>query len=69
MRFLLNTIFIKQNKKKHDFNYFFFHIKGQILVRELWIGNLPNDCNQAILKKNLEIYGEIDNIDFFPKVN
>lgn len=38
-------------------------------MRELWIGNLPNDCNQAILKKNLEIYGEIDNIDFFPKVN
>ena len=47
---------------------FFFQISGQILVRELWIGNLPNDCNQAILKKNLEIYGDIDNIDFFPKV-
>ena len=38
-------------------------------MREIWIGNLPNDITDKSLKSTFEIYGTIDNIEIFTKPN
>lgn len=36
-----------------------------IFVRELFVGNMTQNCSEKDLQNNLGIYGEIENIDFF----
>jgi len=38
-----------------------------IRVREIWIGNLPNDITEKSLKNTFEVYGTVDNIEIFTK--
>lgn len=40
-----------------------------IRVREIWIGNLPNDITEKSLKNTFEVYGTVDNIEIFTKPN
>lgn len=40
-----------------------------IRVREIWIGNLPNNISKNDLKKILITFGEIDRIDVFSRAN
>lgn len=38
-------------------------------MREIWVGNLPQDINEKTLKKAFSVYGEVDNVEIFQKPN
>jgi hypothetical protein len=40
--------------------------KGDIRVRELWLGNLPETISENKLYSHFFIYGEIDKIEINP---
>jgi RNA recognition motif-containing protein len=44
-------------------------VAHNIRVREIWIGNLPNEITERTLKNTFEIYGTVDNIEIFQKPN
>ena len=44
-------------------------VAHNIRVREIWIGYLPNDISEKILRTTFEIYGTVDNIEVFQKPN
>lgn len=44
-------------------------LANNIQVREIWIGNLPSDINEKVLKKVFSTYGEIENIELFQNPN
>ena len=43
-------------------------IGNTILVRELWIGNLPENLQDKKLSNTVEMFGEVENIEFYNKV-
>ena len=49
-------------------NHLIIFIIGSILVRELWLGNLPEDLNEKKLRANIEMFGEVENVEYHSKV-
>ena len=39
-----------------------------ILVRELWLGNLPENLSDKKLKNTVEMFGDVENIEYYNKV-
>lgn len=44
-----------------------YHILGNLLVRELWVGNLNDTITEDDLRKHFITYGDIENIQLFTK--
>jgi len=44
-------------------------IGNTILVRELWFGNLPENIQEKKLRNTVEMFGDVENIEFFNKVS
>jgi RNA recognition motif-containing protein len=40
-----------------------------IRVREIWVGNLPNDITEKAIKSAFGMYGNVDKIEIFQKTN
>lgn len=40
--------------------------RSEVRVRELWVGNLPDKVNENMIYSHFFIYGEIDQIEFYP---
>jgi len=43
-------------------------IGNPIRVRELWFGNLSQNLDEHELKYHVEMFGEIENIEYYTKV-
>ena len=41
-------------------------VRGEVRVRELWLGNLPDSINEKKLYSHFFIYGEIEKIEISP---
>lgn len=41
---------------------------GSILVREIWIGNLPPTITEKQVRQTSELFGEVENVDLHNKV-
>ncbi len=52
-----------QNNKDEKIN------RSDLRVRELWVGNLPENITEKKLYSNFFIYGEIDRIEIVPHKN
>jgi RNA recognition motif. len=37
-------------------------------VRELWLGNLPENLSDKKLKNTVEMFGDVENIEYYNKV-
>lgn len=42
---------------------------SSILVRELWLGNLPENLNEKKLRNVVEMFGDVENIEYYQKQN
>lgn len=50
------------------FDVLLIFIGSSILVRELWLGNLPENLNEKKLKNVVDMFGEVENIEYYQKV-
>ena len=69
------STFFSYNLWFSTFSLFFLYynftnnlIGNTILVRELWFGGLPDNIQEKKLKNTVEMFGDVENIEFFTRV-